>query len=263
MSGLVALDVDDEARGVPPVAPVAIPRARARPPHAVERDVHPRDDTPPRGGTFCHHGTADRRRRTGWSSPSSTEGPTTGRSPCACTASPTRRTPGATCSPSWPAAGFRAVAPFLRGYAPTAGPGGRPLPGGGAGAGRQRAARGARRRRRRRPRRARLGGAGHLRRGGAPTGPLASRRHARPSPRRRPSACRCSPTPSCSGAGTCSSSSPRWPRSALPLDDYAFIDGLWRDWSPGYDGAWDVARVKESIGDPEHIVAAIGYYRAM
>ena len=50
---------------------------------------------------------------------------------------------------------------------------------------------------------------------------------------------------------------------ALPLDDYSFIDDLWRDWSPGYDGDWDVARVKESIGDPEHIVAAIGYYRAM
>jgi pimeloyl-ACP methyl ester carboxylesterase len=51
--------------------------------------------------------------------------------------------------------------------------------------------------------------------------------------------------------------------AALPLDDYAFLDGLWRDWSPGYDGAWDVARVKESIGDPERIVAAISYYRAM
>jgi pimeloyl-ACP methyl ester carboxylesterase len=50
---------------------------------------------------------------------------------------------------------------------------------------------------------------------------------------------------------------------ALPLDDFAFIDGLWRDWSPGYDAAWDVARVKEAIGDPEHIVAAIGYYRAL
>ena len=37
---------------------------------------------------------------------------------------------------------------------------------------------------------------------------------------------------------------------ALPLDDYSFIDHLWRDWSPGYDGSWDVARVKESIGDP-------------
>jgi pimeloyl-ACP methyl ester carboxylesterase len=50
---------------------------------------------------------------------------------------------------------------------------------------------------------------------------------------------------------------------ALPLDDYSFIDGLWRDWSPGYDAAWDVARVKESIGDPERMVAAIGYYRAL
>jgi pimeloyl-ACP methyl ester carboxylesterase len=50
---------------------------------------------------------------------------------------------------------------------------------------------------------------------------------------------------------------------ALPLDDYAFIDGLWADWSPGYEASFDVARVKESIGDPEHIAAAIGYYRAV
>jgi len=49
---------------------------------------------------------------------------------------------------------------------------------------------------------------------------------------------------------------------ALPLDDHSFIDQLWRDWSPGYDGAWDVARVKESIGDPDRMVAAIGTYRA-
>jgi pimeloyl-ACP methyl ester carboxylesterase len=50
---------------------------------------------------------------------------------------------------------------------------------------------------------------------------------------------------------------------SLPMDEYSFIDGLWADWSPGYDGAWDVARVKEAIGDPAHIVAAISYYRAM
>ncbi len=50
---------------------------------------------------------------------------------------------------------------------------------------------------------------------------------------------------------------------ALPLEDYSFIDHLWNDWSPGYDAAWDVARVKESIGTPERIAAAIGYYRAM
>ena len=50
---------------------------------------------------------------------------------------------------------------------------------------------------------------------------------------------------------------------ALPMDDYVFIDRLWADWSPGYDAAWDVARVKEAIGTPERIVAAIGYYRAL
>jgi pimeloyl-ACP methyl ester carboxylesterase len=51
--------------------------------------------------------------------------------------------------------------------------------------------------------------------------------------------------------------------TAVSIDGHSFIDGLWADWSPGYDGAWDVARVKESIGDPEHMLAAITYYRAL
>lgn len=50
---------------------------------------------------------------------------------------------------------------------------------------------------------------------------------------------------------------------AVPMDDYVFIDRLWADWSPGYDAAWDVARVKEAIGTPERTAAAIGYYRAL
>jgi pimeloyl-ACP methyl ester carboxylesterase len=50
---------------------------------------------------------------------------------------------------------------------------------------------------------------------------------------------------------------------AVPLDDYAFIDGLWDYWSPGYDATWDLARVKESIGDPARLVAAISYYRSL
>jgi pimeloyl-ACP methyl ester carboxylesterase len=50
---------------------------------------------------------------------------------------------------------------------------------------------------------------------------------------------------------------------AVGRDDHSFIGGLWADWSPGYDGAWDVARVKESIGAPDNLTAAIGYYRAM
>jgi pimeloyl-ACP methyl ester carboxylesterase len=47
------------------------------------------------------------------------------------------------------------------------------------------------------------------------------------------------------------------------MDDYAFIDRLWADWSPGYDASFDLARVKASIGTPERITAAIGYYRAL
>ena len=44
----------------------------------------------------------------------------------------------------------------------------------------------------------------------------------------------------------------------------ALIDGLWRDWSPGYqDAAEDIAHVKESLRDPAHLAAAIGYYRAL
>jgi len=50
---------------------------------------------------------------------------------------------------------------------------------------------------------------------------------------------------------------------AVSLEDHAFIDGLWADWSPGYDGSWDVARVKEAIGTEANLTAAIGYYRAM
>jgi pimeloyl-ACP methyl ester carboxylesterase len=50
---------------------------------------------------------------------------------------------------------------------------------------------------------------------------------------------------------------------AVSLDDYAFIDRLWDDWSPGFDGSWDAARVKEALSSPEHLSAAIGYYRAM
>ncbi len=72
-----------------------------------------------------------------------------------------------------------------------------------------------------------------------------------------------SPSTSCAGAGTSSSSRRPWPSTRVSLDDYAFIDRLWADWSPGFDGTWDVARVKEALGSPESLGAAIGYYRAM
>lgn len=48
----------------------------------------------------------------------------------------------------------------------------------------------------------------------------------------------------------------------VPSNDLAFIDLLWRDWSPGYDGATDAENCKKSLRDPAHLAAALGYYRA-
>ncbi|HUY21290.1 MAG TPA: alpha/beta hydrolase [Acidimicrobiales bacterium] len=50
---------------------------------------------------------------------------------------------------------------------------------------------------------------------------------------------------------------------AVAADGLAFLDHLWADWSPGYDATWDVAQVKQSIGDPANLAAAIGYYRSL
>ncbi|HLX89759.1 MAG TPA: alpha/beta hydrolase [Acidimicrobiales bacterium] len=50
---------------------------------------------------------------------------------------------------------------------------------------------------------------------------------------------------------------------ALALDGLSFIDRLWGDWSPGYEAASDIAGVKEALAAPENIEAALGYYRAM
>ena len=49
----------------------------------------------------------------------------------------------------------------------------------------------------------------------------------------------------------------------LAMDDLDFVGRLWADWSPGYDAGWDLARVHEALADPEHRAAAVGYYRAM
>ena len=39
-------------------------------------------------------------------------------------------------------------------------------------------------------------------------------------------------------------------------NDMAFIDRLWTQWSPGYDGTDDARRVKQSLTDPAHLSAA-------
>jgi pimeloyl-ACP methyl ester carboxylesterase len=45
-------------------------------------------------------------------------------------------------------------------------------------------------------------------------------------------------------------------------NDLAFVDMLWRDWSPGFVAADAVAHVKASLGAPDNLAAALGYYRA-
>lgn len=51
---------------------------------------------------------------------------------------------------------------------------------------------------------------------------------------------------------------------AVPMNDLEFIARLWEDWcGPGYDAAVDVDHVRAALGDPGNLSAAIGYYRAM
>lgn len=49
---------------------------------------------------------------------------------------------------------------------------------------------------------------------------------------------------------------------AVPIDDLSFIEHLWQDWSPGYDASEDLVHVKDALRDPANLSAAIGYYRA-
>jgi pimeloyl-ACP methyl ester carboxylesterase len=45
-------------------------------------------------------------------------------------------------------------------------------------------------------------------------------------------------------------------------DDFALVERLWAQWSPGYDADGDVAAVRESLADTANVLAALGYYRA-
>ncbi|MCY7340020.1 MAG: alpha/beta hydrolase [Sphingomonas bacterium] len=50
--------------------------------------------------------------------------------------------------------------------------------------------------------------------------------------------------------------------ASVPANDFAFIDYLWADWSPGFDHRDHVAQVKQTLAVPGALAAAIGYYRA-
>ncbi|MFC5181721.1 alpha/beta fold hydrolase [Actinomadura harenae] len=52
------------------------------------------------------------------------------------------------------------------------------------------------------------------------------------------------------------------PLAAMAMTE-DFVAGLWNDWSPGHAAADDVARFMECMATPAHMEAAIGYYRAM
>ncbi|WP_199582861.1 alpha/beta hydrolase [Blastococcus sp. TF02-09] len=49
----------------------------------------------------------------------------------------------------------------------------------------------------------------------------------------------------------------------VAANDQAFLARLWADWSPGYDATEDLALVRAALGTPENLAAALGYYRAL
>ncbi|MGB0956636.1 MAG: alpha/beta fold hydrolase [Panacagrimonas sp.] len=57
---------------------------------------------------------------------------------------------------------------------------------------------------------------------------------------------------------------PAWPERTLPKDDFAWIENLIRDWSPGWAfSAADLAPLKSGFAEPARLRAALAYYRAL
>jgi len=48
----------------------------------------------------------------------------------------------------------------------------------------------------------------------------------------------------------------------VPANDFAFVERLWSQWSPGYDPSTDLPYVRQSLADASNLQAALGYYRA-
>lgn len=53
------------------------------------------------------------------------------------------------------------------------------------------------------------------------------------------------------------------PELLLAANDHELLATLWDDWSPGYDASTDLDHVRDALGAPANVEAAIGYYRAM
>lgn len=57
---------------------------------------------------------------------------------------------------------------------------------------------------------------------------------------------------------------PDLPENALRMDDFAFIDYLWEFWtSAGYRDPEHMAEIKRMLAEPGALAATLGYYRAM
>lgn len=57
---------------------------------------------------------------------------------------------------------------------------------------------------------------------------------------------------------------PDLPEKALAENDFAFVDYLWSYWtSPGYQDAAHLAEIKRMLKEPGVLAATLGYYRAM
>jgi len=51
--------------------------------------------------------------------------------------------------------------------------------------------------------------------------------------------------------------------AVVAANDFEYITRLWQDWSPGYDATTDVAHFVDAMASPDHVSAALGYYRQM
>jgi len=57
---------------------------------------------------------------------------------------------------------------------------------------------------------------------------------------------------------------PELPEAALRADDWAFVDWLWDYWTaPGFEDAEHVAQIKRMLAVPGALTATLAYYRAM
>lgn len=57
---------------------------------------------------------------------------------------------------------------------------------------------------------------------------------------------------------------PDLPEKALAANDFAFVDYLWNYWTaPGYQDAAHIAEIKAMLREPGVLAATLGYYRAM